>query len=388
MDMTNFAGTTSGSTREEQVFINNQWVTYRVRGFSAIPDGLFAPKTKTPYTDELQLMYESDLGRNMSVSAAYYNRRTRDIFEDFDPALYTEPSAYGDTTAANSLFLGWPYFGWTAANHPAANFFLGTLPGSKRDYNGIELNVTKRLANKWMGHASFAWNNAREHFSDPNGAYDTNGNPTPTLSEPIKNGGQFASSTEGQVVSDDVMFVFATHSAIASHITALQEKGMTEQAVFDIAINTVRTPLVTVQGAAIPFPFGGKFRQIQIDLDPAAMQARGLSANDVANALASQNLLTPAGTQKIGNFEYAIQLNNAPKDFNALGDVPVFAKDGAVVYLRDVAQVRDGNPPQQNVVHVDGSRSVLLAVLKNGATSTLSSGLKVKQVRPPQAAMY
>src|SRR6187551_111232 len=161
---------------------------------------------------------------------------------------------------------------------------------------------------------------------------------------------------------------------------ALAGKGMSEQAVFDIAINTVRTPLVTVQGAAIPFPFGGKFRQIQIDLDPAAMQARGLSANDVANALAAQNLLTPVGTQKIGNHEYAIQLNNAPADFNALGDLPVFAKDGAVVYLRDVAQVRDGNPPQQNIVHVDGGRSVLLAVLKNGATSTLAiiDGIKDK----------
>ena len=152
---------------------------------------------------------------------------------------------------------------------------------------------------------------------------------------------------------------------------ALAGKGMSEQAVFDLAINTVRTPLVTVPGAAIPFPFGGKFRQIQIDLDPAAMQARGLSANDVANALAAQNLLTPVGTQKIGGFEYAIQLNNAPKDFAALADLPVFAKDGTIVYLRDVAQVRDGNPPQQNIVHVDGSRSVLLAVLKNGATSTL-----------------
>lgn len=160
---------------------------------------------------------------------------------------------------------------------------------------------------------------------------------------------------------------------------ALAGKGMSEQAVFDIAINTVRTPLVTVQGAAIPFPFGGKFRQIQIDLDPAAMQARGLSANDVANALAAQNLLTPVGTQKIGGFEYAIQLNNAPKDFAALADLPVFAKDGTIVYLRDVAQVRDGNPPQQNIVHVDGGRSVLLAVLKNGATSTLSIIEGVKQ---------
>lgn len=159
---------------------------------------------------------------------------------------------------------------------------------------------------------------------------------------------------------------------------ALAGKGVSEQAVFDLAINTVRTPLVTVPGAAIPFPFGGKFRQIQIDLDPAALQARGLSAADVANALSAQNLLTPVGTQKIGSHEYAIQLNNAPADFNALADVPVFAANGTVVYLRDVAQVRDGNPPQQNIVHVDGGRSVLLAVLKNGATSTLAiiAGIK------------
>src|ERR1700730_3725921 len=161
---------------------------------------------------------------------------------------------------------------------------------------------------------------------------------------------------------------------------ALAGKGMSEQAVFDIAINTVRTPLVTVPGAAIPFPFGGKFRQIQIDLDSAAMQSRGLSANDVANALAAQNLLTPAGTQKIGSVEYAIQLNNAPRDFAALADLPVFAANGTIVYLRDVAQVRDGHPPQTNIVNVDGGGSVLLQVLKNGATSTLSiiAGIKDK----------
>src|SRR5216683_835602 len=160
---------------------------------------------------------------------------------------------------------------------------------------------------------------------------------------------------------------------------ALSAKGMSEQAVFDIAINTVRTPLVTIPGAAIPWPFGGKFRQIQIDLDPDAMQARGLSANDVANALAAQNLLTPAGSQKIGSFEYAIQLNNAPTDFAALADLPVFAANGAMVYLRDVAQVRDGNPPQTNIVHVDGGRSVLLQVLKNGAVSTLAIIDGIKQ---------
>ncbi len=175
---------------------------------------------------------------------------------------------------------------------------------------------------------------------------------------------------------------------------ALAGKGVSEQAVFDLAINTVRTPLVTVPGAAIPFPFGGKFRQIQIDLDPAALQARGLSAADVANALAAQNLLTPVGTQKIGGHEYAIQLNNAPTDFNALADIPVFAANGTVVYLRDVAQVRDGNPPQQNIVHVDGGRSVLLAVLKNGATSTLAiiAGIKervaeLKKVLPENVSL-
>jgi multidrug efflux pump subunit AcrB len=160
---------------------------------------------------------------------------------------------------------------------------------------------------------------------------------------------------------------------------ALAGKGVSEQAVFDIAINTVRTPLITVPGAAIPFPFGGKFRQIQIDLDPAALQARGLSANDVAQALAAQNLLTPVGTQKIGGYEYAIQLNNAPSDFAALADLPIFTANGAMVFLRDVAQVRDGNPPQTNIVHVDGGRSVLLQVLKNGSVSTLAIIDGIKQ---------
>lgn len=158
MDMTNFAGTTSGSTREEQVFINNQWVTYRVRGFSAVPDGLFAPNTKTPYTDELQLMYESDLGHNMSVSAAYYNRKTRDIFEDFDPGIYTVPSAYGgDVNAPDSLFLGWAYFGFDPNNPPAANFFLSTLKGGERNYNGLELVFRKRYSNNWQALASYSY---------------------------------------------------------------------------------------------------------------------------------------------------------------------------------------------------------------------------------------
>jgi len=159
---------------------------------------------------------------------------------------------------------------------------------------------------------------------------------------------------------------------------ALSGEGLSEQALGDLGLNVVRIPLVTVPGAAIPYPFGGKTRQVQIDLDPAALQARGLSAQDAANALATQNLITPVGTQKIGSFEYAIQLNNAPSLVDALGDLPIKSVNGAMVYIRDVAHVRDGNPPQTNIVHVDGNRSALMQVLKNGSVSTLSiiSGIK------------
>jgi multidrug efflux pump subunit AcrB len=161
---------------------------------------------------------------------------------------------------------------------------------------------------------------------------------------------------------------------------ALGGEGLSEQQLADLGINNVRTPLVTVPGAAIPYPFGGKQRQVQIDLDSVALQARGLSAQDVANALAAQNLITPVGTEKIGQFEYVIQLNNAPSRLNELGDLPIKTVNGAMVYVRDVAHVRDGNPPQTNVVHVDDNRSVLLYVLKNGAVSTLDivSGIKQK----------
>lgn len=160
---------------------------------------------------------------------------------------------------------------------------------------------------------------------------------------------------------------------------ALAGEGLTEQNLGDLAINVVRTPLVTIPGAAIPYPFGGKQRQIQIDLDSSAMQARGLSGQDVANTLAAQNLITPVGTQKIGSFEYTIQLNNAPAKFEELGNLPIKAVNGAMVYLRDVAQVRDGNPPQTNIVHVEGNRSALLQVLKNGSASTLAIIAGIKQ---------
>lgn len=167
---------------------------------------------------------------------------------------------------------------------------------------------------------------------------------------------------------------------------ALSGKGLTEQNLADLGLNAVRLRLVTVPGAGVPFPYGGKSRQVQIDLDPSAIQARGLSAQDVSNALAAHNLILPVGTQKIGSIEYTLNLNNSAVEIDDLGSLPVKVVNGATVYIRDVAQVRDGNPPQTNIVHVDGGRSVLMTILKNGATSTLSivSGIKDKleEIKP------
>jgi multidrug efflux pump subunit AcrB len=159
---------------------------------------------------------------------------------------------------------------------------------------------------------------------------------------------------------------------------ALSGKGLTEQVLADLGLNFVRTRLVTVQGAGIPFPFGGKSPQVMFDLDTAALQSRGLTGLDVANALAAQNLLTPVGTEKIGDYEYTVNLNSAPSKIADLGDLPIKSVRGAMVYMHDVAQVHNGNAVQTNVVHVDGNRSVLLSVFKNGTTSTLDivSGIK------------
>jgi multidrug efflux pump subunit AcrB len=161
---------------------------------------------------------------------------------------------------------------------------------------------------------------------------------------------------------------------------ALSGRGMSEQTLSDLGTNFIRTQLVTVPGAAVPLPYGGKTREVQIDLDPAALQARGLSGQDVALALATQNLVLPAGTQKIGRFEYTMQLNSSPTEIEGLADLPVKTVNGAIIYLRDVAHVRDGYPPQTNIVHVDGGRSVLLTVEKSGSASTLAiiQGIKAK----------
>jgi multidrug efflux pump subunit AcrB len=159
---------------------------------------------------------------------------------------------------------------------------------------------------------------------------------------------------------------------------ALSGKGLTEQNLADLGMNFVRPRLITVQGAGIPWPFGGKVPQVMFDLGTAALQSRGLTGLDVAQALAAQNLITPVGSEKIGNYEYNVNLNSAPSDIAELGDLPIKNVGGAMVYMHDVAQVHNGNAVQTNVVHVDGNRSVLLSVFKNGATSTLDivSGIK------------
>src|SRR5271168_1599067 len=159
---------------------------------------------------------------------------------------------------------------------------------------------------------------------------------------------------------------------------ALSGNGLTEQNLADLGLNFVRPPLVTVQGAGIPFPFGGKTPQVMFDLDTAALQSRGLTGQDVANALAAQNLITPAGTEKVGNYEYTVNLNSAPSKIAELGDLPIKSVNGAMVYMHDVAHVHNGSAVQTNIVHVDGNRSVLLSVFKNGTTSTLDivSGIK------------
>jgi multidrug efflux pump subunit AcrB len=169
---------------------------------------------------------------------------------------------------------------------------------------------------------------------------------------------------------------------------ALSGNGLTEQNLADLGKNQLRPMLATVNGAAIPFPFGGKDRQIQINIKPAELEARSLSAQDVLNALAAQNLVTPVGTEKIGNYEYTLQLNNAPPTLAGIANLPIKSANGTVVHMSDVADVTDGSPPQPNIVHVAGKRSVLLTVFKNGSASTLAiiSGIR-KQAAEAKASL-
>lgn len=162
----------------------------------------------------------------------------------------------------------------------------------------------------------------------------------------------------------------------------LSSKTIPEQALNDLANNFIRTQLATVQGAALPYPYGGKVRQIQVDLDPQAMQTYGVSAQDVNKAIGSQNLIIPAGTQKIGQFEYIVKLNGSPLKVEELNDMPVKTTPGRVLYIRDVAHVRDGFAPQTNIVRVNGQRAVMMSIQKTGNASTLDIVNRVKALIP------
>jgi multidrug efflux pump subunit AcrB len=182
-----------------------------------------------------------------------------------------------------------------------------------------------------------------------------------------------------------------TASSVPILQLGLSGQGLSEQQLNDLGLNFIRTQLATINGAASPFPYGGKQRQVQIDLDLKALQARGLSPNDVVNAVSVQNIILPSGTMKLGSFEYQLGTNSAPDTIAGLNNLPIKTVNGAIVYVHDVAHVRDGFPPQTNIVRVDGQRASLMSVLKNGNTSTLEiiSGIRrllpiLAQQLPPQ----
>lgn len=163
---------------------------------------------------------------------------------------------------------------------------------------------------------------------------------------------------------------------------ALSSQRLSEQQLFDLGVNFIRVGLVSVPGASIPFPYGGKQRQVQVDLNATALQAKGLSPVDVVNALSVQNLILPAGTAKIGRFEYQVDMNGSPQTVQELNDLPIKTVGNSTIYIRDVAYVRDGFPPQTNIVRVDGKRAVLMSIQKNGNASTLDIISHIKSLLP------
>ena len=165
----------------------------------------------------------------------------------------------------------------------------------------------------------------------------------------------------------------------------LSGQGMTESQLNDLGLNFIRTQLVTVPGAGIPYPYGGKQRQVQVDINLPALQSKGLTPADVVTAMGSQSIILPSGTTKIGPFEYQVETNSAPGRVAELNNLPIRSVNGAMVYIKDIGHVRDGFPPQTNIVRVDGQRASLLSVIKTGNTSTLDIvkglGAKIDQLK-------
>src|SRR5579862_3234782 len=162
----------------------------------------------------------------------------------------------------------------------------------------------------------------------------------------------------------------------------LSSKTLPDQVLFDLGQNFLRTQLATVPGAATPYPYGGKIRQVQVDLDIPRLQANGLSPSDIVNAINTQNVITPSGTTKIGSTEYQVEMNSSPKTIAELNDIPVKMVNGATIYLRDVAHVRDGFAPQTNIVRQDGVHGVLMSMYKIGRGSTITIVNAIKGIVP------
>jgi CzcA family heavy metal efflux pump len=163
---------------------------------------------------------------------------------------------------------------------------------------------------------------------------------------------------------------------------SLSSKTLSEAQVNDLGVNFLRVGLATVQGAAMPNPYGGKTRQIMVDIDMSALNGKGLSPNDVVNAIGAENLILPAGTEKMGSTEYAVELNGSPLTIQELNDIPLKQVNGHMIYIRDVAHVRDGFAVQQNIVRSDGVRASLLTIIKSGAASTLDIVARIKKAVP------
>ena len=160
----------------------------------------------------------------------------------------------------------------------------------------------------------------------------------------------------------------------------LTSDTLSEQQLFDFANNFIRTQLATIPGAATPFPYGGKQRVVSVDIDATSLQSKGLSAVDIVNAVNAQNLILPTGTAKLGPLEYNVEMNGSPQTIEELNDLPVKTVNGATIYMRDVAHVRDGFSPQTNVVLANGQRGVLMSIYKTGSASTLAIVDRVKQM--------
>ncbi|MFY9742683.1 MAG: efflux RND transporter permease subunit, partial [Candidatus Sulfotelmatobacter sp.] len=160
----------------------------------------------------------------------------------------------------------------------------------------------------------------------------------------------------------------------------LSSKTLPEQELFDLGQNFLRTFLATVPGAATPYPYGGKVRQIQVDLDLPKLQAYGLEPNDIVNAVNAQNIILPSGTIKMGSLEYNVEMNGTPETIAELNDLPVKTVNGSTLYMRDVAHIRDGFAPQTNIVRQDGNRGALMSIYKNGNASTLDIVKGVKSI--------